>query len=147
MKFLFASIIVIILTGCASTTNYVVDSAMDESNSSVVYVYRTDVAYNSMNPEKPFFFLDEQLVGKLGTGQFVRFYVSPGLHEVSSKESFFFSPGSESGKIKGEFKAGDTYYFRYSKDFSNMYGTGVGFVMSDTSSLRPATKSSFDKKS
>jgi hypothetical protein len=120
---------------------------MNESNSSVVYVYRTDVAYNSMNPEKPFFFLDDKLVGKLGTGEFIRFYVAPGLHEVSSKESFLFSPGLESGKIKGEFKAGDTYYFRYSKDFSNIYGTGVGFVMSDTSSLRPATKIRFNEKS
>ena len=147
MRFLLVSIIIIFFTGCASTEKYVADNTLSESNSSIVYIYRTDVAYHSLDPEKPFFFLDGKLVGKLGTGEFVRFLVTSGEHYVSSKESFLFTPNSESGNVKGEFEPGKTYYFRYSKDFANMYGTAMGFVMSDRSSLKPSTNQRFVDKS
>lgn len=139
--------VLLVLGGCAATTPYIAPLALNEANASIIYVYRTDVAYHSMNPEKPFFFLDGKLVGQLGTGQFVRFIVAPGNHTLSSRESFVFSPGHESGNLKGKFESGKTYYFRYSKDFTSMYHTGVAFVMSDSSSLRPATKKMFDDRS
>jgi hypothetical protein len=147
MRFLLVLIITLLFTGCASTEKYVADNGLSETNSSTVYIYRTDLAYRSLDPEKPFFFLDGKLVGKLGTGEFVRFLVSSGNHSVSSKESFLFTPSSESGNVKGEFESGKTYYFRYSKDFARMSGTGAGFVMSDTSSLKPATNQNFVDKS
>lgn len=147
MRFLLISILSIFCIGCSSTTQYIADTTLNENNASTVYIYRTDVSFHSLNPEKPFFFLDDKLVGKLGTGQSVRFFVAPGEHTITSKESFLFTPGSQSGDIIGEFKSGETYYFRYSKDFSSIYPTGTGFVMSGESSLRPATKKSFDDKS
>ncbi|GGK68113.1 DUF2846 domain-containing protein [Amphritea balenae] len=147
MKLLISTLIILVLTGCASTSPYVPSSTLNESNASIVYIYRTDVAYHSMNPEKPFFYVDGKLVGKLGTGQFVRFIVGPGSHALTSRESVVFAPGRESGNLQGEFESGKTYYFRYSKNLTSMYHTGAGFIMSDSSSLRPATKKMFDERS
>ncbi|WP_169336965.1 DUF2846 domain-containing protein [Amphritea japonica] len=147
MKLLISTLIILLLSGCASTSPYVPSSTLNESNASVVYIYRTDVAYHSMNPEKPFFFVDGKLVDKLGTGQFVRFIVEPGSHTLTSRESVVFAPGRESGNLQGEFESGKTYYFRYSKNLTSMYHTGVAFVMSDSSSLRPVTKTMFDERS
>lgn len=147
MRLLISAFIVLLLSGCASTAPYIAPSSLNESNASVVYVYRTDIAYHSMNPEKPFFFLDDKLLGKLGTGQFVRFMVSAGNHTLSSRESFAFAPSRKSGSLLGTFKAGKTYYFRYSKDFTDMYYTGTAFVMSDSSTLKPASKKMFDDRS
>ena len=140
-------LILIVLTGCASTDAYKSPASLNENNSATVYLYRTDVTYHSLNPERPFFYLDGKLVAKLGTGNSVKFYLKPGEHVLTSKESIMFLPGSESGRISGLFESGKTYYFRYSKEFSNISSIGVGFVMSDTSSLKLATKQQFMDKS
>ena len=59
----------ILLSGCSSAPKYIVSSEWDQTNSSEVIIYRTNVAFHSLNPEKPFFYIDGKEVGKLGTGQ------------------------------------------------------------------------------
>jgi hypothetical protein len=139
--------VLVILTGCTSTNTYKAEPSLNESNSATIYFYRTDVAYNSLNPEKPFFYLDNKLVAKLRTGSSIKIFVTPGEHALTSKESFMFLPNSESGRVLGLFEAGRIYYVRYSKEFSHFSSFGVGFVMSDTSSLKLATKQQFIDKS
>ena len=90
--------------------------------------------------------LDDKLVGKLGTGSSVTFNVKPGEHTLSSKESILFMPGRESGKLKGVFDVGKKYYFRYSKEYANVVPTGTGYVMSDSTTLQPATEEGFKEK-
>jgi len=141
-----ALLLLIILSGCSSTSDYRAAPSWNENNSATVYLYRTDVQYHSLNPERPFFYVDDKLVAKLGTGDFVKFQVSPGEHFLSSKESIVFMPGNESGRISGMFESGKTYYFRYSKDFSSVSSTGVGFVVTDESSLTFATKQQFTNR-
>ncbi|MBN8446149.1 MAG: DUF2846 domain-containing protein [Gammaproteobacteria bacterium] len=131
------------IAGCASTEKYQSPEGLNLSNSARVFLYRTAVLYHSANPEQPFFYLNNKLVGNLGTGSFVTFYVKPGQHVLTSKESILFMPSNESGKISGQFEAGKTYYFRYSKDFVSVTGLGSGFVMSDSSSLTIATEQQF----
>ncbi len=146
MRYFFL-LIAILISGCSSTDKYQAPSDLAESNAAIVYLYRTDVLYHSLNPERPFFYLDDKLVAKLGTGSFVTFLVSPGQHTLTSKESILFVPSSESGKIAGTFEAGKEYYFRYSKEFSNIVSYGVGFTISDKSSLTLATEQQFINKS
>jgi len=147
LRIYFIIIVLLSLFGCAATGGkYIEPKNLDNTNFSHITIYRTDVAYHSLNPENPFFYLDGKLVGKLGTGNSVTIKVAPGEHTLSSKESILFMPGSESGKLKGKFEAGKKYYFRYSKEFANVIPIGTGFIMSDSTTLQPATKENFQEK-
>lgn len=137
----------LLLLSCASTSNkYIEPNNLNDENSALVTIYRTDVSYHSLNPEKPFFYLDNNLVGKLGTGDYVSFKVSPGEHSLTSKESILFVPSKESGNVKGLFKAKEIYYFRYSKEHKNTISTGTGFFMTDSTTLQPVTESDFNER-
>lgn len=72
--------------------------------------------------------------------------VNPGEHTLTSKESIFFVAGKESGHVKGQFKLGETYYFRYSKELANVITTGTGFFMSDSTTLQPVNESGFNER-
>jgi len=136
-----------LLAGCATTSNNYVDpKELTNENAASVTIYRTNVSYHSLNPEKPFFYVDDLYVGKLGTGDSIKFKVLPGEHSLSSKESMMFIPAGESGRVKGLFKAGEEYYFRYSKEFESAIPVGTGFYMSNSTTLQPATKEGFNER-
>ena len=147
LKILPLFLISLFLYGCASTGDkYIQPKHLNDTNSAQIIIYRTDVAYHSLNPEKPFFYLDDKFIGKLGTGDYISFNVAPGEHSLSTKNSILFMPGSENGRVKGQFKSGETYYFRYSKEYVNVVPTGTGFIMSDSTTLQPASKTGFDQR-
>jgi|WetSurSiteA1Bulk_404760.scaffolds.fasta_scaffold84469_1 hypothetical protein len=136
-----------LLAGCATTPNsFVEPKNLTNENSAIVTIYRTNVKYHSSNPEKPFFYVDDLYVGKLGTGESISFKLLPGEHSLSYKESVFFMPLRESGKTKGVFKAGERYYFRYSKEFRSFVPTGTGISTSDSTTFQPATEEEFNEK-
>ena len=140
-------IVLLNLYGCVSTADKYIESAnLDNNNSSQVTIYRTNVAYHSLNPEAPFFYIDDKFVGKIHTGGSVNFKILSGEHTLSSKESVLFMPGRESGKLKGVFETGKHYYFRYSKELANVVPTGSGFIMSDSTTLQPATEEGYKER-
>jgi len=135
------------IAGCATTSkDYVEPKELNDGNSAIVNIYRTDVAYHSLNPEKPFFYVDDMYIGKLGTGGSISIKLTPGEHALSSRESILFLPAGESGSVKGTFSAGQKYYFRYSKEFTNVVPTGTGFYMSDSTTLQPANEAGYKEK-
>ncbi len=87
--------IAVFIGGCASSPTYEVLNEWDKSKLAKVYIYRTDVSFHSLNPEKPFFYFDGKSVGKLGTGQFLTFEALEGTHDVTVKEPILFMPTYE----------------------------------------------------
>jgi len=137
------------LTSCASIAgkSYIEPASLNNENSAYIAIYRTKVAYHSLNPEKPFFYLDGLFLGKIGTGQYIIIRVNSGEHVLTSRESFMFFPASESGRVAGNFEAGKKYYLRYSKDLTSMFPvSSSSFYMSDRTSLMPASEEWFNKK-
>ena len=135
---------IVLLTGCASNSaRFVQDQSLTSQNSAVVYLYRTDTSYHMLNPEKPFFYVNDEYISKLGTGDFFIIKLEPGNHEFSVKESIAFMPGFESGKVVGAFQAGQEYYIRYSKEFSGATIIGSSAFLSDNSVFSESTKQNF----
>lgn len=121
----FALIILIMsVAGCASTGPYQVSDNWDPSQLATVVLYRTSAFYHSLNPEKPFFYIDDQRVGKLGTGMEVTTKVQAGKHVLTVREPILFMPTYVSGRIEHEFEAGQTYYIRYSLDATGLRVAG-----------------------
>ena len=135
-----------LLWGCAGGPQYTVSPEWDKSKLAKVFIYRTNVSFHSLNPEKPFFYIDGQHIGKLGTGQSVDTFVLAGEHTVSVKESILFMPGSESGHVKFKAEPNKEYYIRYSKDFSGIAMAGSTAVATGDSSLQMANKEFYLEK-
>lgn len=57
----------LLMFGCASTSknNYAEHDGLNNQNPAKIIIYRTDVAYHSMNPEKPFFIWPISLLASL----------------------------------------------------------------------------------
>ena len=147
MKLSWVLFVFMFVSGCATTSkDYIESKELNVGNSASVNIYRTDVAYHSLNPEKPFFYVDDMYIGKLGTGGIISIKLTPGEHILTSRESILFMPGGESGRVKGMFSAGEEYYFRYSKEFSSVVPTGTGFYMSDSTTLQPANEAGYNEK-
>ncbi|WP_115718851.1 DUF2846 domain-containing protein [Gallaecimonas mangrovi] len=104
------------LQGCSMDRHYAPDPSLNEMNAAVIYVYRTKNAVHGLSVDNPYFYVDDQVVGQLSPGQYVRFLVRPGRHVLSSKESFLFAPGDKSGNLSGDFLAGRRYFFRYARE-------------------------------
>lgn len=119
LKLLFL-VSVLVLSGCSSTKKYVVPTSSTTGELSTVHIYRTDVALHSLNPEKPFFFIDGKEVAKLGTGQAKSTKVTPGPHIITVREPLLFTPSYENGRIEHTFEAGQEYFVRYSKEFGSV---------------------------
>lgn len=134
----------IFVAGCAATSNnYIEQKELNGDNSAKITIYRASNDYGSLTPEKPFFYVDEMYLGKLGSGQSITFRLSSGEHSLSAKESIAFLPTLESGRVKGPFKTGENYYFLYTKVFRGDLPVGTGFDMPDSTTLLPATEAAY----
>ncbi|MHB8743883.1 MAG: hypothetical protein ACYC9L_12235 [Sulfuricaulis sp.] len=134
----------IFVAGCATTSgNYIEPKELNGDNSAKVTIYRASYDYGSLTPEKPFFYVDQMYLGKLGSGELITFRLSPGEHLLSVKESFAFLPAFESGQVKGLFKAGANYYFLYTRIFRGDLPVGTGFDMPNGTTLLPATDEAY----
>ena len=139
-------ILLAISTGCASAPDYKAPTGISEDKLAKLTVYRSRgfLGYHKFNPEKPFFYIDDQYIGKLGTTEFVEILVTPGKHVISVKDSFLFMPLFESEKIEIECNANEKYYIRYSKDPAGYTKTGNnGVAFESMSMLLPVTKYEF----
>lgn len=136
----------LLLAGCAASPTYVAPSAQDPRELATLSFYRTDVHLHRYNPEKPFFYIDGQLVTKLGTGEARSTRVTPGLHVIHVMEPFAFSPAHESGRIEHNFEAGKEYFIRYSKDFENMISVGSQVAISSKTTLQFANEEMYLKR-
>ena len=114
----------IIVTGCSSVPKYEVSQDLDRSKLAKLHIYRTNAAYHSLNPEKPYFYINGKEIGKLGTGEAKSIDVQPGNHTITVKEPIMFMPGYENGRVEIEVRENEEYYVRYSKDFSGVVVTG-----------------------
>jgi len=131
LRFLLFSVL---LTGCTSGPKYTSPSS-DEGNLATVHFYRTDVSFHSLNPEKPFFYIDGKQVATLGTGQSVSTKVTSGTHLITVREPVAFMPAWESGRIEHVFEAGEQYYIRYSKNFDGAIPVGNQVVVTGKTSV------------
>lgn len=99
------------------------DLTLNNTNSATVIVYRTKQAFHSLNPEKPYVYLDGEHIGNLGTGESVSRRVAAGSHTISMKNPILFMPAKSAGSIDLIMEAGKTYYIRYSYNASGLAGT------------------------
>ena len=142
MKYL-SILFFILLSGCASTDKFILDSQLDSNDLVTLYVYRTDVSFHSLNPEKPYIYLGEKVIAKLGTGQFQKVTIPSGIHRLSVRQPIMFMPGTESDFFEYEFKAGNTYYLRYNYGFNDATFIGGTVAMTGTSDFHLTTKDNY----
>lgn len=144
MRNVLIATVFLLLSACAAAPRYVEPSGAAK-NLAHVYIYRTNVVFHSLNPERPFFYIDDKEVAKLGTGAYVVTRVTPGKHTVSVKESIMFLPGTESGKLEMDFVANEKYYIRYSKELSGVTMVGNAAYTTGDSHLSLANRESFEQ--
>jgi len=123
-KYYYAVLLTLLLNGCSSSPTYKTSPEWDKAKLAKLHVYRTDVAFHSLNPEKPFFYIDGMEFGNLGTGQAITIEVLAGKHVLTVKEPILFMPGYENGKIEIETVENKEYFVRYSKNLSDVIITG-----------------------
>jgi hypothetical protein len=141
IRLIFLLIFLLNIVSCASTDRYA--SSSTDDNSVTIHVYRTKVAFHSLNPEKPYIYLNDKVIAKLGTGQSETVRIPPGLYRLSVRQPVLFMPGRESDSFEHEFVAGETYYLRYHyglRDASYVSGTPV---FTGTSSLHLTSEKNF----
>lgn len=142
MKYL-SIVFFILLTGCASADKFVLDSQIDSDDLVTLYVYRTDVAFHSLNPEKPYIYIGDKVIAKLGTGQFKEILIPSGDHRLSVRQPIMFMPGEESDSFEFNFEPGKTYYLRYNFGFNDATFIGGTIAMTGTSDFHLTTKDNY----
>ncbi|GAA6170314.1 hypothetical protein NBRC116591_41290 [Sessilibacter corallicola] len=96
------------------------------------------------NPEIPFIYLDDKVAAKLRVGESKVIQVRPGKYRFSVREPFLFMPGYESGSFTHEFRAGETYYVRYSKNFGGVSGTANSPAVVGNTKFGLTTKENYE---
>jgi len=135
-----------LIVGCASSPKYEVLPSWSAKELAEVTIYRTKTFFHSGNPERPFFYIDGKLVGKLGTGMSVTTKVESGKHIVTVREPFLFMPSYESERFEYDFKAGENYYLRYSKDFSGVSIVGGSAFATGSSMFSLSNEASYRER-
>ncbi|GAB5382088.1 MAG: hypothetical protein Alis3KO_36010 [Aliiglaciecola sp.] len=146
MNKIYICFFLLVLGGCATTQQFVLSEDVDQEQLATLYVYRTDVAFASLDPEKPFIYLDDKVIAKLGTGHAKLVEVPAGNYRLSVRQSFLFMPSSESDYFMFEFVAGETYYLRYHYGFSNAVFVAGNVAMTGTSDFHMTTKENYINK-
>jgi len=148
MKFLNMTLLVsvVFVSGCSSTPTYKVSLGANLSSLGELHLYRTNVRYHSLNPEKPFFYIDGKFVGKMGTGDSISIKVEPGNHIISVKDSIFFMPSTEKGNIGLKVDEKQNYYIRYSKEMTGTMFTVNGATTFDRTTFMVVNKNMFEKR-
>src|SRR5437773_2605580 len=125
MRFSFSKLFLIAVTvltvaSCATRVPFVQDQNLTESDSANITIYRTRTSFHSLNPERPFVYVDAKEVGKLGVGQDLNLKLTAGEHRFSIREPVLFQPAYESKSLTVTIREGVTYYLRYSKEMSGI---------------------------
>ena len=121
--------------GCANQTPFRQDSGLDDDNSGKLIVYRPRTFYQRGNPDRPFFYIDDQKVGQLGVGSSIRLKLRPGQYRLDMRESILFQPTYVSRSLTLTVSPGETYYVRYSQEFKSVIPIPKAPVITDDTSF------------
>jgi len=143
MKIFIALFIAFSVISCATTEQYQVPEGFDPSKLTTLNFYRTNVAFHSLNPEKPFIYLNDKVVAKLGTGQNKVVKVPAGNYRLSVRQPIMFMPGHESDSFEYDFEAGKEYYIRYSMEFGGLRPAGKTIVPIGSSNFSLTNKENY----
>ena len=142
MKLVLLLIIATMLQGCASKQHLLIENVA-ESDRATLSIYRTASSYHKFNPEKPYVYVDQVFVGKLGTGEALQVQVKSGSHKVVVKDTFAFMPASVVASFVFEVNALNHYYIRYSKEMDQMGFTGMVAYTTSIDDIRFANESEY----
>lgn len=124
------------------TANAPLDPSLNTTNAAAIHIYRTQRSFHSLNPEKPYIYIDGQHIANLGTGESTYRLVPPGPHQISVRGTFMFAPAGQIGAIDIVTEAGKSYFVRYSHDFSGAYGT----LIESTHRLQAVDETAFKER-
>jgi uncharacterized protein DUF2846 len=116
-------LVLAVIAGCASQEQFTNETGLKPSEAATVIVYRPQTSFHSMNPERPFLYLDDKQAGKLGVGQLITLTLAPGPHKFTMWSSALFMPAARVGDVDLTLEPGQTYYLRYEYGFSGIAGT------------------------
>ena len=136
-----------LLTACA-TNRPTTDTAASASKIEVsedtsgcsVYVYRNRTMFERGNPEKPFLYVGEEKIGRLGIGDSVCLKMPDGKYTISVKGSIAFMPSFTVGQVDVDVVAGAPVYVRYAKQFGGVAPAGANTTTVGRSSVQIATQ-------
>lgn len=115
MKLIYI-ITALLIIGCAypkKTTFFELPENSKEK--AVVYLYRTPTSIDSLNPDVPIFYVNDDKIGKLSIGGYYKILVSPGTVLFSYKTPLFGIPlFTSSQKLKFDVEASQVYYVKFS---------------------------------
>jgi hypothetical protein len=143
MKKIILMLIVLSIMGCATTENYQLPDGVDDSNLATLHVYRTDTFFHSLDPEKPYIYLGDRVIAKLGTGQAKIVKVPAGKHRLSVRQPILFMPSYESDYFEYQFEAGMNYYVRYSMEFGEVILAGSNIAVIGSSHFSLTNKENY----
>lgn len=118
----------------------VIATEVTDSKLCSVVGYRSKTSFHSLNPEKPYLYVNEEKIGRLSIGESVCLHLPSGKYSISIKEPLLFMPTFTSGRIEVEIPASSLVYLRYSKEFAGVITTGSNTVVTGNSKLQVATE-------
>jgi len=143
-------LVAIFLVSCAtsqSTSTSVAPSvpaskieASEATQGCSVYVYRNKTSFESLNFEKPFVYVGDERVGKLGTGDSICLRMAEGRYTVSVKAPIAFMPAFIVGKVEVEVIAGAPVYVRYAKEFTGVVVSGANASTTGSNKVQVVTE-------
>jgi len=145
MRRLFARLTAVVLllalsAACASTTPEPVDPALDNTNSALLYLYRSQDQYSYL--DQPAFYLDGQPIGTVERGGVIVRRIIPGLHRLSLRRPFF----DEAAAFSTLMAAGRIYYIRFGVSDAGTMGAAISpvgyFSLSDEAGYNARSEAS-----
>jgi hypothetical protein len=117
----------IFVAGSASTAAQGTDSAVDESQFGILYVYHLSESgfakgTGAIGLRRVKIYVDDAKPFSLPSGRHARLLLQPGIHRVYAKFSTFGLPGRQRGDHTIRVDAGNAYYLHY---FERPEGIGV----------------------
>ena len=126
-------IVCLLIAGCSSKGTFQRDHSLHEDNAATIIVYRPNTYFHRADPEKPFIYINDTKLGKLGIGSNLRISVPNGKYSISVKQSLLFMPGKETNRLELVVDEHKHYYVRYSYDFS---GITAGWIVTGEPDLK-----------
>lgn len=133
-KAVATSVLSLLLSAC-STPSVQAPSQTTSDGRCSVYVYRTQTLFHSLNPVKPYVYVGDEQIGRLGVGESLCLRLPLGNYTISVRESVLFMPAWSSGKLDVQVTTDKTLYVRYIKDFGGVTPTPGGPIVTGNSRL------------
>lgn len=118
-----AAVAFLLLAACQRVVPEAANVSLNDTNSAQILLYRSKQFFHSGNPEQPYFYVNDEQIGSMGTGDILSRRVPVGTHRISVRKPILFMPTYEAGAITINAEAGKTYYLRYSLDPTGLIGT------------------------